>query len=1150
MFSPGEAHLRLLSLPWRDVFTTNWDTLLERAASNIAERGYSVIQDMDQIPLMSQPRIVKLHGSFPSNFPLIVTEEDYRTYPNKYAPFVNTVQQAMMETIFLLVGFSGEDPNFRRWSDWMRDNLGDAAPKIYLAGWLNLSRHRRRMLENRGVMPIDLADHPLAREWPEDQWHQYAVEWLLYTLESGKPYDETMWPSPPQEDQRTIHQLLEPVERIAAPVPRSDPYPENDTSSPYYKNEPLERVKAVLEIWAHNRRLYPGWLIFPSGEERSELSRHTKEWEPLILNVFPDMSPVERLDALRELSWRREVLLEQITIEFESASESVLQLIDCESRTVENVKVERDDWNQIRDAWRSVALSLLTDARLEMDEALFRRRLESLGLVSEDIPDVEHRIRQEQCLWSLFHLDLETLNSQLDNWVVKHCDPVWMLRKAALLTEIGRHTESDPLIQEALNLIRVQFASGRSIAGLSLEGWALASKLTMNNRQEIDRRWDELASLKCHAGMEMDRLQRTVIGTEQRRKPPPFDLNSTRGHSFSWSNEWQRRIIASYRAVRMSEVAGVPPVNINSGDVPIPTAAASRVLRLAADELAVSNPLLAVSLVLRLCRYEGDELLQRVLSRRRIAGLPDESAATLVRICISLVEYTLAHVTGGSSRREEFHWLERARVTVEVLSRLVSRVTPEQAAQIFEIGTACYQRPAVTQQPLLGAPLTRLLKRSWDALSQELQERHALDVLTLPIAGLNGFFADTEFAEPVLLVDIDDRLPGRTADNDEQFKRIIGLLMDGLRHNGDARKLATLRLIPLIARGCLTDEESSAFAQALWGDSDPILGNQQSSRAPSDWVYLILPVLDPEQAEASFRRKWLAPNADSTIEPIASSVEMLTQVGAAIGGLKAHNRSLVLSTEETEHVLAGVIEITEMLTSGSISWGSDSDSVFRPIRRILTAVVVPNEAAKYLFGKAELLLGTTNDRGNTWLVPIHEIKLALGYSLIPGLLTSMPERADDLKSWLRKGLTSDDDLRIGRAAATLRFLISESQSLPDVPLDDLIRELGTIVASRRRLALPDALLCATHVFDGKGQTYDRPFSRSILEGLGYLAEELRYDLEHEIDDEVPKLKLRCVQLAIAMARNGFRDDPTIAKWLEIGQTDPFPEIRNLVTRCD
>ena len=115
-FIPGELHERLLRLPWRDVFTTNWDTLLERTRSRIVERGYSTIEDKGQIPLASQPRIVKLHGSLPAQFPLIFTEEDFRTYPAKFALFVNTVQQAMMESVFFLIGFSGNDPNFLHWS--------------------------------------------------------------------------------------------------------------------------------------------------------------------------------------------------------------------------------------------------------------------------------------------------------------------------------------------------------------------------------------------------------------------------------------------------------------------------------------------------------------------------------------------------------------------------------------------------------------------------------------------------------------------------------------------------------------------------------------------------------------------------------------------------------------------------------------------------------------------------------------------------------------------------------------------------------------------------------------------------------------------------------------------------------------------------
>ena len=161
-----------------------------RASLEIPEPAYSVVEDMDQLPLVNQPRIIKLHGSFPSKFPLILTEEDYRIYPTKYAPFVNTVQQAMMESIFCLIGFSGDDPNFLKWSSWVRDNLGEAAPKIYLAGLLKLLPHQRRMLEERGVVPIDLWHHPKADRWPEHQQHQYATRWILHTLEFGEPYDD------------------------------------------------------------------------------------------------------------------------------------------------------------------------------------------------------------------------------------------------------------------------------------------------------------------------------------------------------------------------------------------------------------------------------------------------------------------------------------------------------------------------------------------------------------------------------------------------------------------------------------------------------------------------------------------------------------------------------------------------------------------------------------------------------------------------------------------------------------------------------------------------------------------------------------------------------------------------------------------------
>ena len=65
---PGEIHQLLLKLPWNDVFTTNYDTLLER--TEVAERPYSHVTKMTDLKDASPPRIIKLHGSFPCQTPL------------------------------------------------------------------------------------------------------------------------------------------------------------------------------------------------------------------------------------------------------------------------------------------------------------------------------------------------------------------------------------------------------------------------------------------------------------------------------------------------------------------------------------------------------------------------------------------------------------------------------------------------------------------------------------------------------------------------------------------------------------------------------------------------------------------------------------------------------------------------------------------------------------------------------------------------------------------------------------------------------------------------------------------------------------------------------------------------------------------------
>lgn len=133
-YSPSNLHKDLLNLSWRDVFTTNYDTLLERTADMVTDRRYNVVLNQeDFVNSNDAPRIIKLHGSFLSQRPFIITEEDYRTYPKKFAAMVNTVQQALLENVFCMIGFSCEDPNFLNWIGWIHDNLGkSSSQKLYM----------------------------------------------------------------------------------------------------------------------------------------------------------------------------------------------------------------------------------------------------------------------------------------------------------------------------------------------------------------------------------------------------------------------------------------------------------------------------------------------------------------------------------------------------------------------------------------------------------------------------------------------------------------------------------------------------------------------------------------------------------------------------------------------------------------------------------------------------------------------------------------------------------------------------------------------------------------------------------------------------------------------------------------------------------
>jgi len=1150
---PGEAHSRLLKLPWRDVFTTNWDTLLERTRPQVVAQPYYVVRAMDEIPFADKPRIIKLHGSLPAHFPLILTEEDYRTYPSKYAPFVNTVQQAMMETILCLLGFSGNDPNFLNWSGWVRDNLGSSAPKLYLAGWLDLPHHRRNMLEIRGVVPIDLARHPRAYEWPEHQRHLYAVEWVLHTLERGRSYDPTYWPVKASHQHSEIPTYLRPVIEVTSRQPIEEPW--GDANEPKLSDEELKgKVQSLLKIWRHNREVYPGWLFLPAGEERSTFRSVTNNWEPRIIAAFPNLNAGERLEAIYELVWRREILLEPMSTELESATVSTLAAVDCQGRRLDGVEDANAMWSDIREKWRYAAFALVTAARFRLDTTLFDSRIKSLEPFENDHPDVFHRLKQERCLQAIYSMDFEGLEVLLDDWTTRDCDPIWMIRKASLLWESVRNDEAKELVEQALDAIRSMSFGGDNFAGASREGWALWSVYTLDNRKEIGRRWDQLAPLKCDAMLEREIVSSQIGDFDESREVPSFDLVLRRVKGLRLSARSPK--VAAHRGIRLTEIAGLPPVTRHNELINTPVG--SGTLKPAAEILATIHPELAIRLVLRVSDIETDETLNRVLSRSRVATLSETSASLISDMCIDAISYSLPRLTTDGGSKLSLPWIERMRVAMEVLSRLALRVTPERVDSLLDLGIQWFRSQEVAQEPWLYRPLKNLLQRSWKALPKNRRADRAIELLSLPIVGMDSFTANPadNFPDPGEILNPDDLPSERTPGNDSQWSNTVDFLIRGLEGDGEARKRTLDRLRIVFNGGLLTETELSKFAQALWSDKHTPSDSLPVGTRLYDWEFLVLPELETGIAEERFRHKWLSRDTSEFEDRVRNEKspssfswgkrpidpnrieDILWNVGEAVASSSDQPRSFQLSDENHKYVL-GLVKLWVDLKVSSQPHPFFQDSALestewalRGLAVILEELEIPIPVGRRLCAKLIELTDSST----------------LGFEPVYGLVKTFPDQINRFATWLRKGLASDNEAVVANALSGLRNWLTASAAAEISrypPPTDLLQEVGFAIASRRRVALPRALRLAAWVFREGTAENQQTLSNLATQGLSYLAEELRYDREYGQGegDDLPLLRLLCVKLAQSMALSGLKNERTVELWLKNGAEDPLPEVR-------
>jgi hypothetical protein len=133
-YRPATAHLALVQLPWDVIYTTNYDLLIEEAASLIPSQAAGVIRPLSStgtdLSTFTEDDILyyKLHGSVDAantvEGRLILTREDYRHYELLRKPLFKRLERDLLSRTFVFVGYSLRDSNFKDILQDCRDELG------------------------------------------------------------------------------------------------------------------------------------------------------------------------------------------------------------------------------------------------------------------------------------------------------------------------------------------------------------------------------------------------------------------------------------------------------------------------------------------------------------------------------------------------------------------------------------------------------------------------------------------------------------------------------------------------------------------------------------------------------------------------------------------------------------------------------------------------------------------------------------------------------------------------------------------------------------------------------------------------------------------------------------------------------------------
>jgi hypothetical protein len=1081
---------------------------------------------------------VKLHGSFPSERPFIITEEDYRRYPHDYAPFVNTVQQALLENTFCLIGFSGDDPNFLQWIGWIRDNLGkDKTQKIYLVGVFDLSSARLQLLAQRGIIVVDLSCcHGIKKHD-----HKEALSRFFEYMRVKNP-NLLDWPY----NSKTMH-------------------PANGENR-------IEEVQKITKEWRRQRQSYPGWLILPQAN-RENLWVFTKAW----VNYLPDMEkspPGLDIQYAFELIWRLERCLLPVFSNIAEFCEKLLEKYwpfqngnppaNCQIHPGEN-KFQDISWNDLRQAWLAIAVAVLRFYREEGYLDKWKEEEIRLNTLSDHLSaEQKEFLNYEGFLFGLFTLDLPNAKQRLENWRPNEAQPYWMAKRAAGLAEIGLLSEAETIARDALENVRkklnqkvgtadltlVSLESNAMLLGKYIQGAAALEKgelgTLQDKRTQFNDRWNELKGFKCDPWNELKLFELTLKNPPVQRKgiteKREFDIGRvTQTRHFGGTDQ---EGLSAYAFLRFCEEVGLP-FRIGSYTMTTKTALASL------QRISRYSSFWAIATLARL----GDaKAVDSLFSRESVYRFTANEADQLIQNYLDALSKCRNDIHSGDAFRNDSYGVRLAQLLPEVMSRLCCKCSGETKRGVLEFVTGIYASPDKTNY----RNVKNLTQRLLISMSEVEQYRLVPDLLKIPFPENLNLLVKDEFLNPFLLLELNQKPESATA-LEIQPGLVDHLLRQATLDNSDRRRWAITSLVTLHKLQLLDEGQSKNLAGAIWSVTD-----QYGLPDGTDFykfAFLKFPHpenIDPAQLFKNYVKSTPFPiqknRQDRGVSITGGNIPIVHEIIGANS-----NGETIWTAEDAAEFLQRLLEW----------WDADKDRLIEKESEPAGFSSIPEKFRARFASMVELLAEVVGPKLNA--SSPNEIKISLGRLLkevrefgLPGLATEAaclhiyPDQKADVYNRINEALLSNQDNieRDGLRAIAKIILDGIDAEMSPVEPDPALM-LSQYLTWCPTRSISSALWIIVRILKKSPTSFSHSLEVAAQKRLERLLTDTAYDSDTPDLNFDEKLEVRRISSILAAALWTYYSSQSssipevVEKWRDICLSpDEFSEIRNAWGDCE